>query len=170
MVVTTGMCPSTDLVPGLMTIPRTTVITNEVTSSSLTIDAVSTSTLESMPAYAPMVQINWKSSDLVSKSTATLTTSVASTSASPIPNNNSSPSTGTIVGATVGATVGVLGILTAAFFLWRRRRKALQEKHPKAPRGQDGVVKEQWQGRFGRDVNATELPDQGHTIAYEMQG
>ncbi|KAH8771020.1 hypothetical protein F5883DRAFT_551694 [Diaporthe sp. PMI_573] len=97
---------------------------------------ISTTTIETMTAWAPMIQINWRSTDMAATPTST-PSSTASTSAGPTTAVNEEPS-GTIpvvsiIGITVGCGVALLAACAIGFLLRRRRRTKLQAgtKDPK---------------------------------------
>ena len=112
-------------------LPITATETYTTSSDTLTATDTATVTIETYFLYAPMVQINWKSSDLVA-STSSKTPSKTSNTAvqvsqtsspSPTPAPSSGLSTGAKVAIGVVIPLVVIAALIAAFFFFRRRRR-----------------------------------------------
>lgn len=87
--------------------------------------------LQNVIVYAPLIQINWQSTD---RPTSTLGSNSTTTSqtGSPTPISSSQKSGGLSQGATIGIAVAaaLVGLaLVVALALWTRRRR--QQRHPK---------------------------------------
>ncbi|KAK3687964.1 hypothetical protein B0T22DRAFT_479236 [Podospora appendiculata] len=77
--------------------------------------------------FAPMIQINFKSSDLATNAQTTSTTSTTSTA---ITSQTASPaakqpamSTGAIAGIAIGVALLFIGVIVAAILVWRKKRR-----------------------------------------------
>jgi hypothetical protein len=90
----------------------------------MTISAV---TVSIYTLSAPLIQINWQSSDRPSSS-ATPTPTSSGTSSTLPPTNTAAPplglSTGAKAGIGVGITLGVLAVIVLAFFIYYKRQNA----------------------------------------------
>lgn len=93
-----------------------------IVDTSTNAESSSTATHSTLPIMAPMIQINWRSEDLMS---ATETVSTPSTPAGTGSGSSSSASIspGAVAGIVVAGVVSFFAI-TAFIFFWMRRRKA----------------------------------------------
>jgi LPXTG-motif cell wall-anchored protein len=136
-----------------------TTVSATVTSASKV--SVTAATITAFNMYAPMIQINWQSSDLPTTSTSTSGTSSASsrTSQTSIAQASSKLSTGAEAGIGVGVALGVIAIGIISWVLYRRRRKqeyvAAAGHSPTAEIGGSGIYE---MGKRGRN-DPIELPD-----------
>ena len=146
MVVATGVCPGSGLaITGIAQATFPDIITTTITGtadSAGPAGVVQTVTREMM-LFAPMFQLNYKSSDLASASSSATTTSSATTASAtwtnpdPDPdanrsgsdassvgsaNNQGGLSTGAIAGIGVGAALGGILFAAAAGWLWWKKR------------------------------------------------
>lgn len=160
----------------VITYPRVSVTTTTETDSNAgsfgTLVIPSTTTMNSVTIRAPMIQINWQSTDLEVASTSEPVHPATSQSASA--DNNSSPaglSTGAIAGITVGYLIAVLATGVAAVFFIRRRRQDRKAKELQSARGADQTTKyeQQQQGQQNQyQTGPTELD--GRTGPSELRG
>ncbi|KAK3324409.1 hypothetical protein B0T19DRAFT_464435 [Cercophora scortea] len=96
--------------------------------------------------FAPMIQINFKSSDLASDTQATSTTGTTTgTTSVAITSQTASPvakqpaiSTGAIAGIAIGAALLVIGIIVAAILVWRKKRRGTSNNIPLTGGGLEG--------------------------------
>lgn len=116
------------MVPFLETFPLVTTVLIPVETSISTggdLSTISTTTIETMTAWAPMIRINWRSADLAATPAST-PSDATSTSARPRTAANGKPSGTVTVGSIIGITVGCPMALLAAcavWFLLRRRTR-----------------------------------------------
>lgn len=165
-VVTVATCNSDDIMieNPVLTYPYvSTVTTSEITS---------TTTMDTFTVWAPMIQINWQSTDLETASTSEAFHSTTSQSASA--DNNSSPagiSTGAIAGITVGFVIAVVATGTAFAFLIRQRRQNGKTQSLQNAGGGDQATKydQQQQGQQHQHQTDTSELD-GHTGPSELPG
>lgn len=123
-------CDSADsMIPFPVTYPLVSALTTSAETTIQTgdgISPISTATIETIRAWAPMVQINWRSTDLVAATPTSEPSSTTSTSLKSTTLAKEKPSgtvnVGSIVGITVGCVVALL-VACAVWFLIRRRRQ-----------------------------------------------
>lgn len=106
-------------------------VLNWLTLPATVTDETSTVSLDGITIFAPMIQLNYREKDLSLSSGSTGSTNTDSAPAETSTNesfSDGSSSGGLSTGAKagIGAGVGVvgLGIIGAAFYLWRRRKRA----------------------------------------------
>ncbi|KAF4337493.1 hypothetical protein FBEOM_8634 [Fusarium beomiforme] len=112
-------CSTKETVLNWMTLPATVT------------EDTSTATIDGITIYAPMFQLNWRDKDLSLSSGSTrsaTTVSVPEETGTSSSSSDGSSSGGLSTGAQAGIGVGVgvvgLAIIGAAFYLWRRRKRA----------------------------------------------
>ena len=160
----------------VITYPRVSAVTTTETDSASapfgTLVTQSTTTMNSVTIRAPMIQINWQSTDLEVASTSETIRSTASQSATG--DNNSSPagiSTGAIAGITVGYVIAVLATGAAAAFLMHRRRQDRKAKDLQSARGVEQTTKyEQQQQEQQNQYEAGPSELDGRTGPSELRG
>lgn len=148
------------------------VITYPYVSAVTTAEITSTKTVDSLTVWAPMIQINWQSTDL--ETAATSETVHSTTSQSATADINSSPariSTGAIAGIAVGWVIAVIATGAAFAFLIRLRRQNEKAQDLKNAGGADQATKggQQQQGRQHRHQTGTSELD-GHVEPSELPG
>ncbi|KAJ4415689.1 hypothetical protein N0V82_007182 [Gnomoniopsis sp. IMI 355080] len=152
------------MVPGLATYPKVVQVTmtesesvsGVLSTSTATIQTIVTTvkTISSLSAFAPMVQINWQSTDLATGTAATSASSRSNntnntTTTAPVESINSSApaptsSTESVTAIAVGCTVAIVAIAASILFaiFWRRRvRKTLAVRLAAHDNGADGAPK-----------------------------
>lgn len=110
----------------LQTFPYLTVLTtNARDSESPTI--TTTTKIESLTALAPMIQINWRSTDLATTPTSVPSSTTVPLNATTPENENASGaiSIGAIIGIVVGCLVFLAAIWATWFLIRLKRRRAL---------------------------------------------
>ncbi|GAB7348899.1 hypothetical protein MBLNU459_g7591t1 [Dothideomycetes sp. NU459] len=106
-----------------------------VSVSSITVPySNGTSTVSAVTLYAPLIQLNWRSHDVITStatSTSSSTTTTTTTTSSPTATTSPTPHKGSTA-VIIGVIVPVVVVMTAAllFWLWYRRRsfKPVAEK------------------------------------------
>ncbi|KAB5586246.1 hypothetical protein GE09DRAFT_58134 [Coniochaeta sp. 2T2.1] len=114
-----------------VTVPATVTAT---TTSTNGVRATDTVVLDNILVFAPLIQINWQSTDRTTPSSTVGSASQPTVSSSTT--TTTSNSSGLSKGATIGIAVGaaVLGlILIAVFTIWMRRRKQRPRVMPTLP-------------------------------------
>lgn len=164
-VVTVATCNGQDI------LIENPVITYPYVSAVTTAEVTSTTTMDSFTVWAPMIQINWQSTDLETASTSETFHSTTSQSASA--DSNSSPAgipTGAIAGIAVGWVIAVIATGAAFAFLIRRRRHNGKIQGLQAG-GADQAMKydQQQQGQQHQDQTGTSELD-GCTEPSELPG
>jgi hypothetical protein len=121
---------STYTTSGTATFPTTTVSVTLTTESAQVSSSIVT-TIEAYTLYAPLIQLNFQSTDL----TTPLQTLAPSSSpnSTPSPTANSGLSSGAKAGIGIGVAVIVIGILIGAFLWWRRRSHRYEGTNLRSP-------------------------------------
>lgn len=122
------------------------VVTYPYVSAVTTDGTVSTKTVDSMTVWAPMIQINWRSTDLKAASTSETTHSTTPQSAGADSNNSPAKfSTGAIAAITIGYVIAVLATGAAIAFLIRSRRQNRKSTGLQKSGGADQATKDDQQ-------------------------
>ncbi|KAI7784314.1 hypothetical protein LA080_010097 [Diaporthe eres] len=149
------------------------VITYPYVSAVTTAEITSTKTVDPLTVWAPMIQINWQSTDLETASTSETVHSTASQSATA--DINSSPariSTGAIAGIAVGWVIALISTGAVFAFLIRWRRQNGKSQGLQNVEGADQATKhdqQQQQGQQRQHQTGTSELD-GRTRPSELPG
>lgn len=122
------------MIPFLETFPLVTTLLVPAETSGLTggdLPTVSTTTIETVTARAPMVQINWRSTDLAATSTSVPSSSTGYTAgptAAASEERSGALPVASIIGITLGCVVALLVACATGSFLRRRKRTKVQAR------------------------------------------
>lgn len=138
---------SSSIVPVVRCSGGTTVDLSTLSVPYTTTESSSVATTTTLSAYAPLLQIMYQSSDVLTTTTSSSSSSITTTSSGQGTNSsgNQGSSTGTSASIGVSVGLGVVILATAAFYFWRIKRKNTRIAAP----GQQFNAENVWNGSSG---------------------